>query len=155
MKRVNTGGIELNIGVNGKLYRVSYHLNGNYTYSRSINRDDPRNWADESIGKQLPYIPRHSANILWNLSFADFHFTWSWTYYSERFATTSNDKTSTLNVLSPYFMNNIYLGKEILLNKSKFDLELKILNLFSEEYQTVLQYPMPQRNFSLLIRYNF
>jgi len=155
MKRVNTSGIELNTGVSGKLYRVSYHFNGNYAYSRSINRDDPRNWADESIGKQLPYIPRHSANILWNLSFADFHFTWSWTYYSERFATTSNDKTSTFNVLSPYFMNNIYLGKEILLNKSKFDLELKILNLFSEEYQTVLQYPMPQRNYSLLIRYNF
>jgi len=155
MKRVNTSGIEFNTGISGKLYCASYHLNGNYAYSRSINRDDPRNWADESIGKQLPYIPRHSANIMGNLSFANFHFTWSWTYYSERFATTSNDKTSTLNVLSPYFMNNLYLGKEILLNKSKFDLELKILNLFNEEYQTVLQYPMPRRNYSLLIRYNF
>jgi len=155
MKRVNTSGIEVNTGIGGKFHRVDYHFNGNYAYSRSINRDDPRNWADESIGKQLPYIPKHSANILGNLSFANFHLTWSWTWYSERFATTSNDKTSSLNVLSPYFMNNLYIGKEIRLNKSKFDLELKILNLFNEEYQTVLQYPMPQRNYSLLIRYNF
>jgi len=155
MKRVNTSGIELNTGISGKFNGIDYHFNGNYAYSRTINRDDPRNWADESIGKQLPYIPKHSANILGNLSYANFHFTWSWNWYSERFATTSNDKTSALNVLSPYFMNNLYFGREVRLNKSKFDLELKILNLFNEEYQTVLQYPMPRRNYSLLIRYNF
>ena len=155
MKRVNTSGIEFNSGISGKYRRISYHLNGNYAYARSVNHDDPKNWADESIGKQLPYIPVNSANILVNLSCPIFHLTWIWTYYGKRFATTSNDKTSPLNVLSPYFMNNLYLGKELMLNHSKLDIELKILNLFNEEYQAVLQYPMPKRNYSLFIRYNF
>jgi len=155
MKRVNTSGFEFNSGISGQIYTIDYHLNGNYSFTRSINRDDPRNWADESIGKQLPYIPRHSANFLFNLSHSDFHFTWLWTYYSERFTTSSNDKTSKLDVLYPYFMNNLYIGKEIKLNKRKLDIELKIFNLFNEDYRTVLQHPMPRRNYSLLIRYDF
>ena len=155
MKRVNASGFELNSGVSGKLHSIDYHINGNYAFTRSINRDDPRNWADESIGKQLPYIPKHSSNILVNLARTGYHVTWLWTYYSERFTTTSNDKTSKLDVLYPYFMNNIYFGKEIKMNRNKLDIELKILNLFNEEYRTVLQHPMPQRNYSLLIRYDF
>ncbi len=155
MKRVNASGFELNSGISGKFYAFDYHLNGNYAFTRSINRDDARNWADESIGKQLPYIPKHSSNILVNLSHTGYHITWLWTYYSERFTTTSNDKTSKLDVLYPYFMNNLYFGKEIKLNRNKLDIELKILNLFNEEYRTVLQHPMPRRNYSLLIRYDF
>ena len=155
MKRVNASGFELNTGISGKTYSIDYHINGNYAFTRSINRDDPRNWADESIGKQLPYIPKHSANILVNLSHSGYHLTWIWTYYSERFTTTSNDKTSKLDVLYPYFMNNLYFGKEIKLNRKKLDIDLKIFNLFNEEYRTVLQHPMPRRNYSLLIRYDF
>lgn len=155
MRRVNASGFELNTGMNGKLWSIDYHINGNYAYTQSINRDDPRNWADESIGKQLPYIPKHSANFVVNLSPLGYHFTWFWTYYSERFTTTSNDKTSKLDVLYPYIMNNIYIGKEIKINNQKIDFELKILNLLNEDYRTVLQHPMPRRNYSLLIRYDF
>ncbi len=155
MKRVNASGFELNSGISGKLSAFDYHFNCNYAFTRSINRDDPQNWADESIGKQLPYIPVHSSNILANLSRTGYHITWLWTYYSERFTTTSNDKTSKLDVLYPYFMNNLYFGKEIRLSRNKLDIELKILNLFNEEYRTVLQHPMPRRNYSLLIRYDF
>lgn len=155
MKRVNASGIELNTGISGKVQSIDYHFNGNYAFSRSINRDDPRNWADESIGKQLPYIPEHSANFLANFSHSGYHLTWLWTYYSERFTTTSNDKTSKLDILYPYFMNNFYLGKGVRLNQRKLDIELKIFNLFNEDYRTVLQHPMPGRNYSLLIRYDF
>ena len=155
MKRVNASGIEFNTGISGKICSVDYHFNGNYAFTRSVNRDDPENWANESIGKQLPYIPKHSANFLANFSRSGFHFTWLWTYYSERFILTSNDKTIPAEVLTPYIMNNIYLGKEIRLNSQKLDIELKIFNLFNEDYHTVLQHSMPGINYSLLLRYDF
>jgi len=60
-----------------------------------------------------------------------------------------------MDVIYPYIMNNLYVGKEISMNKAKFDIELKILNLFNEDYRTVLQIPMPGRNYSLLLRYDF
>ena len=155
MKRVNASGVELNAGIRGKLRSLYYHLNGNYAFTRSINHDDPRSWADESIGKQLPYIPKHSANFSGTLNRSDYHITWIWTYYSERFTTSSNDKTSKLDIIYPYFMNNLYIGKTIKLSQKKLDCELKIFNLFNEEYRTVLQHIMPRRNYSLLIRYDF
>ena len=155
MKRVNTSGLEFNSGISGKLGLFEYNLKGNYAWTRSINRDDPRSWADESVGKQLPFIPKNSANVVANLTRSEYHITWLWTYYSERYTTSSNDKTSRFDVLYPYFMNNLDIGKVIHLNRTKFDIELKILNLFNESYRTVLQNPMPGRNYSLLIRYDF
>ena len=155
MKRVNTGGLEFNTGISGKLNTIDFDIKGNYAWTRSINRDDPRSWADESVGKQLPFIPKNSANLIVYLTRSDYHITWIWTWYSERYMTSSNDKTSRFDVLYPYLMNNLYLGKTIRINRTKIDLELKILNLFNESYRTVLQNPMPGRNYSLLIRYDF
>jgi len=155
MKRVNASGLEFNAGVSGKFAFLNYHVNGNYAFTKSINRDDPRSWADESVGKQLPFIPQNSANLVVNLASSDYYFTWLWTYYSERYTTTSNDRTSPFDILYPYFMNNLDIGKGIRLNRTKFEVELKILNLFNESYRTVLQNPMPGRNYSLLIRYDF
>ena len=155
MKRVDAAGLELNAGIDGLYKTVNYHLNGNYSLTRSVNQDDPKNWADESIGKQLPYIPVHSANLLAEISRSNFHLSWQWTYYSERYITTSNDRTSKLTVIYPYFMNNLFLSKEIKLDTQKLAFELKVNNLFNEDYHTVLQYPMPRRNYAFIIRYDF
>lgn len=155
MKRVDASGFEFNTGFNGKISDFNYQFNGNYALTRSINKDDPKNWADKSIGKQLPYIPLHSANILANISQSGFHVTWMWNYYSKRYTTTSTDKESKLDVIYPYIMNNLYLGKEFTNGKRKMDIEFKIFNIFNEDYRTVLQLPMPGRNYSLLLRYDF
>jgi len=155
MKRVDASGFEFNTGLSGSISNFSYQFNGNYAFTRSINKDDPQNWADESVGKQLPYIPLYSANILANISRNGFHVTWMWNYYSKRYTTTSTDKESKLDIIYPFIMNNLYLGKEFTFNKRKLNIELKILNLFNEDYRTVLQLPMPGRNYSLLLRYDF
>ncbi len=157
MKRVNTKGVELNVGLKGRVGQLAYQANGNYAFTRSVNHDNPRNWADESIGKQLPFIPLHSANLTAHLSLKNYYCTWTWNYYSERFTTSSNDKESKLETLYPYFMNNLSLGKNIMFseNERRLNIELKINNLLNEDYRTVLQRPMPRRNYSLLIRFDF
>ncbi len=155
MKRVNTQGVEFNGGVSRLIGLTTVIVKVNYAHTESINRDIARNWADESVGKQLPFIPKNSANMVINLTRKKTHLTWIWTYYGKRFTTTSNDKISRFEVLYPYYMNNLYLGKEICFKDKKFDVELKILNLFNESYRTILQNPMPGRNYSLLIRYDF
>ena len=155
MKRVNVTGLEYKATLKGNYKQIHYRFNGNYSYTRSINKDDPENWGDESIGKQLPYIPVHSANFSADLLRKGFHITWIWNYYSKRFTTTSSDKESKLDVIYPYIMNNLSVGKEIALNKKKINIELKIMNLLDEDYRTVLQHPMPGRNYSLLLRYDF
>jgi iron complex outermembrane receptor protein len=155
MKTVEASGIEFKADLKGKISSFRYQVNTNYAYTRSINKDDPMNWADESYGKQLPFIPVHSANISATLTKNGFHLTWTWNYYSKRYTTSSTDKDSELDVIYPYIMNNLYIGKNFSFRKRSFDIELKILNLFDEEYRTVLQNMMPGRNYSLLLRYDF
>lgn len=155
MKTVDAKGFEFKAGLNGRLSSYKYHINGSYAFTRSVNKDDPMNWADESYGKQLPFIPVHSANLSANLSRNGFHATWIWNYYSKRYTTTSTDKDSEPDVIYPYMMNTLYLGKSFSFHKKSIDVELKIFNLFDEQYRTVLQNMMPGRNYSLLLRYDF
>lgn len=154
VKQVNVDGIESNLKVEGKIGTIDYKLYGMYALNNSINNGDPRNWADESIGKQLPFIPLHSANIHSSLSKNGFHITHIWNYYSERFTTSSNNTDEMDKPLYAIFMNNLYIGKKWQEEKFSFDIELKIYNMLNEEYRTILQRLMPRRNYMLLLRIN-
>ena len=89
--------------------------------------------ADQSVGKQLPYVPEHSASLTGRLSWRSWAFLYKWTFYSERFTMSSNDYTLTGH-LPEYFMSNVSLD-----------------NLFNEDYLSVLSRPMPGINFELFI----
>ena len=154
IKRVVSQGVEFYLKVRGVFGRFSYLLSGNYAYTSSLNYGDPLVWGDESYGKQLPYIPRHSGNVLVKLSYRKFFINWQHNSYSERFTTSSNDVTRR-DRLYPYYMNDLGVGKEFKIKKLGFMAEFKIYNLFNETYHTVLYRPMPGRNylFSLMIKY--
>ena len=47
--------------------------------------------ADQSVGKQLPYVPEHSASLTGRLSWRSWAFLYKWAFYSERFTMSSND----------------------------------------------------------------
>lgn len=154
IKRVLSKGIEYNISISGKLGKINYKLAGNYSYTSSINYGDPLVWSDESYGKQLVYVPLHSGNILVNLAYKGFYFTYQHNSYSERFTTSSNE-VSKRDWLYPYFMNDIIIGKDISLKKIKLSAKIKIYNLFDEVYHSILYRPMPKRNYMLLLMIQF
>lgn len=116
----------------------------------SINEGEPISAADQSIGKQLPYVPEFSSSVIGRLSWRKWTFTYKWCYYSERYTMSSND-VSFSGKLPEYFMSNISLEK--LLSFKFMDLSLKgtINNLFDEEYLSVLSRPMPGINFEFFI----
>jgi iron complex outermembrane receptor protein len=150
IKRVLARGLEFNAILHGSLGPVSYKTAGNYAYTRSTNYGDPLVWSDESYGKQLPYIPVHSGNVMVNLSYRGFFLTWQHNSYSERYTTSSNDLTRR-DWLYPYFMNDLIIGKDFRWNKVSFTAEFKIYNLFDETYHSVLYRPMPGRNYLLML----
>jgi iron complex outermembrane receptor protein len=152
LKTVEASGLEFKADLKGNFASYTYQITGIYAFCRSINKDDSLRWGDDSYRKQLPYIPVHSANLSVNLSQNGYHLNWSWSYYSQRYTTTTEDE---LDVIYPYIMNNLSVSKELKVKKNSFELELKILNLFDEQYRSVLQNPMPGRNYSLLFRYDF
>jgi len=49
-------------------------------------------------------------------------------------------------------MNQVRFGKAISINRLKVDAGLMVYNLFNEEYRSVLQRPMPGRNYLFMMR---
>lgn len=150
IRRVLARGLELTALLQGSLGPVSYKTAGTYAYTLSTNYGDPLIWSDESYGKQLPYIPVHSGNVMVNLSWRGFFLTWQHNSYSERFTTSSNDLTRR-DWLYPYYMNDLIVGKDFRWNKVSFTAEFKVYNLFDETYHSVLYRPMPGRNYLLML----
>jgi iron complex outermembrane receptor protein len=149
--KVESQGIEANASWNGLYRSIRYSVKGNYAYTKSVNLTE----NSPAYGKQLPYIPENSANVNVNLSWSCFHVDWMWNYYSKRYTTTANSEDTISDYLYPYFMNNLLVGITIPSMKNKLIAECKVLNIFNEDYRTVLQRPMPGRNYQLVVRYDF
>ena len=151
IKDVHAYGIEAKANLSVAL-TPDWHLSidGNYSWTPSINEGEPMSEADRSVGKQLPYIPRHSANLTGRISWRSWSFLYKWCYYSERFTMSSNDLTLT-GKLPKYFMSNITLEKALSFSRADISLKGTINNLFDEEYLSVLSRPMPGINFEFFI----
>lgn len=151
IRNVLSRGMEYDLKMNGLLGPVEYNLSGTYAFTRSVNHGDPLVWGDVSHGKQLPYIPVHSGNLMVRFSYSKFYVTYQYSAYSERFTTSSNDLTRR-DWLYPYFMNDLSAGIDFTIGGSNLVTECKIYNLFNETYHSILYRPMPGRNFHMVVK---
>lgn len=151
VKTVHSYGIEtkLNLSVKpGADWLVD--LNGSYSWTPSINEGEKMSPADQSVGKQLPYVPKHSASITGRLTWKSWALLYKWAYYSQRYTMSSNDNTLT-GRLPKYYMSNVSLEKSLPLRPVELQFKLAVNNLFNEDYLSVLSRPMPGINFEFFI----
>lgn len=144
--KVVSQGAEVNLGIEWVIGKVGIKASGNYSFTDARNYGDTLIWGVDSYGKQLVYIPKHSGNALIQVSYRGFHITYQHNSYSERYTTSSND-TSRRDWLYPYFMNDLFIGKDFQFKKFALSLEFKIYNLFNETYHSILYRPMPGQNY--------
>ena len=151
IKDVHAYGIELKADLDVALSKEwTLGMNGTFSWTPSINVGGPRTPADQSVGKQLPYVPELSSSIVGRLSWRKWTFLYKWCYYSERYTMSSNDISLT-GKLPEYFMSNISLEKVLPFYWADLSLKGTINNLFNEEYLSVLSRPMPGINFEIFI----
>ena len=151
VKKVHAYGVELTAeaGVDfGKGWLLN--LNGSFSRTSSINEGEKMSPADQSVGKQLPYIPKYSSSFTGRLKWNSWSFLYKWCYYSERYTMSSNDYTLTGH-LPKYFMSNISLEKNLYFKFLDLQLKVAVNNLFNEDYLSVLSRPMPGINFEFFI----
>ena len=151
IKDVHAYGVEMQANLEVALSKDwQLSLDGTYSWTPSINQGEPISDADQSIGKQLPYVPEHSSTVTGRISWRSWSFLYKWCYYSERFTMSSNDITLT-GKLPEYFMSNITLEKGFSFRWADLSLKGTINNLFNEEYLSVLSRPMPGINFEVFV----
>ena len=151
VKSVHAYGVELRATAAVALTKEwALSLDGSFSWTPSINCGEPMSPADQSVGKQLPYVPEFSSAVTGRLSWRRWSLLYKWCWYSERFTMSSNDDTLTGH-LPQYFMNNLSLEKVLIFKWADLSLKATINNLFNEEYLSVLSRPMPGINFEIFI----
>lgn len=150
LDKVKTSGCEVNLKYSDNIGKLQYRLSGNYSYTRSLNYGDIEKWGKESYGKQLIYVPLHNATLSVNLQYGKTQLYYNYSYYSERFTTSSND-INNRDWLYPYHMNDMTLSHYVNIGKLRCDLRLKVNNIFDESYRTILGQQMPGRNYMFTI----
>jgi outer membrane cobalamin receptor len=155
IEKVDIKGLENTLSISYKADRTAIKFSSGYAFTHSRDMEPNLNTFDFSYGKQLPYIPVHSANAMLYLMRNNWSVTYIWNYYSERNTTTSNESSSARDIIYPYFMSQLGFGKFVSLGSLKLDMNMKVYNLFNEEYRSILQRPMPGRNYSLQIKLSF
>lgn len=146
---VHARGIEAGITLKYQIRKWSAGLNSNYTYCRSTNEKSEATTQDQE-GKQLIYIPVHSFNSTINAGWKTFYVTYNFVYTSRRYTGTDNE-----TYMPGYNLSNIFFGKNINLKNIILSLQLEINNLFDLDYQSIVDRPMPGRNYGITLRGQF
>lgn len=156
ISKVHNYGIEAMASGELKLNnQLKLSLSANYAWTPSKNLGERMNTDDESYGKQLCYVPLHSANINGRVQWRQWSLGYQWTYYSERFTTTSNDVGYITGRLIPYYNSDVSIEKVFNLKTWSVSVKGVVNNLLSSEYATVLSHPLPRRNYELYLTVKF
>lgn len=151
LNKVHSYGVELRMNAVWQPARQwLLDISSSYSWTPSVNKGPAMSDADRSVGKQLPYVPRHSASLTGRLSWRSWSLLYKWNWYSRRFTMTDNDNTIS-GSLPVYFMNNVSLEKSLSFRPLDVNLKLAVNNLFNEDYISVLSRPMPGINFEFFI----
>lgn len=151
VKKVHAYGIEAKADLSVKPAREWLaDISGSMSWTPSVNEGEKMSPADQSVGKQLPYVPEFSASLTGRLTWRTWGFVYKWAYYSERYTMSSNDFSLTGH-LPKYFMSNVSLEKNLTLKFADMQFKLAVNNIFDEDYLSVLSRPMPGINFEFFI----
>lgn len=147
IKSVLSRGIELTASNQWTWGDWGLYGNLNFTLNHTINNGEPMVDGDESVGKQLVYVPLVSGGI-----YAKGNWKKVWVSHqiygeSERYTTTSNNR-STLSTITPYTFSDVAIGY----SWRVLSLELKCRNVFDSHFYTVLRRPLPGRSFEAMLR---
>lgn len=165
---LNLGLVKINgLDVNAQLQFVlpkNFYLTAKaqYTYQTAIDVTDPN---DSYYGHQIPYIPWHSGSAVgmfgWQNDWQQYGLNYSFIYVGERY---NQQENIIYNYTQPWYTHDLSVFGEWEIRKKSSSQEgrlggspivlrlaLDINNLLSQDYDVILNYPMPKRNYKCTI----
>lgn len=116
-----------------------------YTWQRAI---DITNKSDTFYKNQIPYVPKHSGSAVASIYYKGWGLNYSFIYTGERY---SHKENTWRNYVLPWYTSDLSLQKTLNINKKTLKATAEINNLFGQDYEVVLNYPMPKTNFRLSV----
>ena len=140
--KVEIKGVDAQMGVTFALpYKIELTTKVQYTYQEAIDVTNP---ADNYYRHQIPYIPWHSGSAVVMLDWRGWHLNYSFIYTGERYNQQENIR---YNHTQPWYTSDISLMKTFRIRKVNLKATVEVNNLLSQDYDVILNYPMPKRNY--------
>lgn len=141
-------GTDVNIQGDFKFGNVKIRPLLSYTFQRARDFSD----REESyFGHQIPYTPWHSGTFSLMSDYKDWSFNYSFVYVGERYDVNQNNIQ--YNYIQPWYTHDLSIQKRFNLKSHQFKASFEVNNIFNQYYDVVLNYPMPGRNFKLIVSF--
>ena len=145
---VEIWGVELSAESVMKFGNVDGALRLNYTYQKACDFTD---CDDSYYGDQIPYIPLHSGSVAGRLSWRGWDLNYSFIYTGERYNAQENIPQ---NYEQPWYTHDASLVWNLPLKSVKCRVGIEVNNIFDQDYEVILNYPMPGRNYKVTLKVN-
>ena len=156
---MNIGKVKIRgVDVTGKMtfslpYGIMLEGGLSYTYQRAQDYSDPSDCLDEAgtYKGQIAYIPRHSGSVIAQAAWRSFELNYSFIYVGERYHNSSNIQA---NYEQPWYTHDLSAGYKFKLGKLAVRAVAEVNNIFDQQYDVIRNYPMPGRNYKLILKFD-
>lgn len=125
---------------------VFLNIAGAYTYQKAQDFTDPN---ELTYGGQIAYIPWHSCSATANLQWRGLSVNYAFIYVGERYHNSANIPA---NHEQPWYTHDLSMSYDWNLKVCKLYFAIEINNLLNQQYDVVLNYPMPGINGKGIVR---
>lgn len=122
---------------------VLFTLCAAYTYQKAQDFTDP---GEMTYGGQIAYIPWHSGSATANLQWRGLSFNYAFIYVGERYHNSANIPA---NYEQPWYTHDLSISYSM----PHWHFAIEINNMLNQQYEVILNYPMPGINGKGIIRF--
>ena len=116
-----------------------------YTYQDARDVTDPN---DSYYKHQIPYIPWHSGSAILGLNYKNWDLNYSFIYAGERY---DEQENILYNHMEPWYTSDLSLRYKFRVHSLEFIAQAEVNNLLDQDYEVIVNYPMPGRNYALTL----
>ena len=116
-----------------------------YTYQDARDVTDPN---DTYYKHQIPYIPWHSGSAIVGLSYKNWDLNYSFLYAGERY---DEQENILYNHMEPWYTSDLSLRYKFRVYSLEFIAQAEVNNVLDQDYEVIVNYPMPGRNYAITL----
>ena len=120
-------------------------LRAQYTYQDARDVTDP---ATSYYRDQIPYIPWHSGSAIVGLTYRNWNLHYSFIYAGERY---DEQENILYNHMEPWYTSDLSLRCHFTVSDLRYTVQAEVNNLLDQQYEVIVNYPMPGRNYTLTL----
>ena len=129
--------------------RLTLTAKAQYTFQQAL---DVTSRDDSFYRDQIPYVARHSGSAALLSRWGEWGLDCSFIYTGERY---SQQENIVYNYVQPWYTTDVSALRDIALPRGagSLRLQVEVNNLLDQDYDVIINYPMPGRNVRVTARY--